>query len=140
MKKNKINNHRLTNFFHTLALLGGMLLLLGFVGRSLAGTSGLLWASVLGAYFSAPCCLALAMADCASSAVLCFRATSHFYNPLIRVINLSTTLRFTGGGRLIRDGAGVETPGLGAGTASAPSGRTNSTRPACNIPYTIRRI
>ena len=57
------------------------------------------------------------------------RATySLVYNRLMRVINLSTTLRFTGGGRRARVGAGADVPGRGDGAASTPSGRTNSTK------------
>jgi heat shock protein HtpX len=67
MKRNKILNHRIVNFAHTFLLFSGMVILLALLGWSLAGTSGLVWASILGAlflYFSArvPSQLVLRMA------------------------------------------------------------------------------
>jgi heat shock protein HtpX len=48
MRQNNYLNHRLTNLMHTLLLFGGMLILLALIGWSLAGLSGLVWASILG--------------------------------------------------------------------------------------------
>jgi heat shock protein HtpX len=51
MKKNLFLNHRLVNIAHTILLFGGMVLLLAILGWSLGGTSGLVWASILGGLF-----------------------------------------------------------------------------------------
>jgi len=51
MKQKNIINHRIINLAHTFLLFGGMVLLLALLGWSLAGTSGLVWASVLGGFF-----------------------------------------------------------------------------------------
>lgn len=48
LKEKRLANHRLVNLFHTLALLGAMMLLLVLIGYLLAGAAGVLWAALLG--------------------------------------------------------------------------------------------
>ncbi len=55
MNQNRLLNHRLSNLLHTILLLSGMIAILGLLGYLLGGTSGVLWATLLGGlllYFS----------------------------------------------------------------------------------------
>lgn len=48
LREDKIIDHTFTNLLHTVLLLGGMILLISLLGYLFAGTSGILWASILG--------------------------------------------------------------------------------------------